>query len=108
MELSNEEKKKLFNAALELGKALTTMCMAKERLTSMSNLSAKLLAIKMDEETIALATSKYEEAYGTAVEKFLFAMGVKDDNDPFRNYLEEQINKASETQKQKIEVVNNQ
>ena len=96
MELSNKEKKQLFDAAIAMGKAMTTMVMAKERLVAMSNLSTRLLSIKMDEATIAVATARFEEDYGNALERFLQAMGVKDDNDPFRKYLEEEQKAVAE------------
>ena len=91
MELTNEEKKKLFDAALELAKALATLHMATERLSMMSKLSERALAISLDEETMGLATMPFREAYGKAVDGFLSAMGVGGMNDPFRKFLNERM-----------------
>ena len=91
MELTNEEKKKLFDAALELAKSLATLHMATERLSMMSKLSERALAISLDEETMGLATMPFREAYGKAVDGFLSAMGVGGMNDPFRKFLNERM-----------------
>lgn len=91
MELTNEEKKVLFDAALELAKAFATLHMASERLSMMSQLSTKMLSISLDEDTVALATMPFKAAYDKAIDGLLSAMGVGGMDDPFRKFLNEKI-----------------
>lgn len=88
MELTLEEKKKILEAALHLGKVLSELYMSQERAKAISNLTRQFLAFKLDARDLAASmTTQYEEAYEKAMDGLFEALDVHSPDDPFCAYL---------------------
>lgn len=83
MELTNEEKKTIADAATLMMQTFCEYKMAEDRLSIMSNLSIGLIRVGLDKEAMERALQPYFERLRESRKSFFESLGIGEDNKKF-------------------------
>ena len=90
MQITNEEKKKIGDAASAMMSAFCEFRLAEDRLGTASILSGKLAGIRLPEELMMNAIAPYAEAFKVRQKEFFDALGIGEDNKEFWEWHKQQ------------------
>lgn len=102
MELTNEEKKGVLDAAMELIVAHCTYRLAEDRFNTMNQLNGTFLQMGFDEKVKEAALKDYAQTIKDRQEKFFLSLGIKE-GDEFSKWIETQIPPEPVAEADKVE-----
>lgn len=107
MELTNEEKKKIADAATLMMQTFCEYRMAEDRLSIMSNLSIGLIKVGLDKSATERALLPYFERLRESQKSFFGVLGIGEDNKEFWdwNRQEEEQMREEAIEKEQKQVV---
>lgn len=86
MTLTNEEKKKIADAAAQMMQTFCEFKLAEDRLATMNNLSGHLINMSLDDKTMQATILPYFGQFKKKQEEFFSLMGIQEDNKEFWEY----------------------
>ena len=86
MNLTNEEKKRIADAATIMMQTFCEYRMAEDRLNIMRSLVGNVLQMRLGDEILQAALTPYMERMRTAQKEFFDALGIGEDNKEFWEY----------------------
>lgn len=99
MNLTNEEKKNIGDAASAMMSAFCEFRLAEDRLGTASTISGKLAGIRLPEELMMNAIAPYAEAFKERQKEFFEALGIGEENKEFWEWHKQQTPSMDELKK---------